>query len=588
MKIQSIAVRNTMGVRDINLTLDTPLFLAAGANGAGKSSLVESIRLALGEDPERVHLKKHYDSLVTEGAKNGRISLMVDDAEFGVTLPSGKAYGPTNGLSPFLPYVLDTQRFAKLDADQRRSLLFDLTGCKVNGAFVRDMLGRRGIEAALVDQVLPELGRGFPAAEAWAKDQAKQAKAGWRAITGETWGSQKGEDWEADTPEPFDAVRMRHVTALLDERRAQIRIANQDIGVLREKAKAHSAWVERQQAAAKVPARVAELERKLEFDQAELTKWQEKVDELQLKAGTGPRVGLVHDLAATLADAYEELSAPKDLDTRINTVLEAYETQYGALDAQGDPEAAAALPAAIHSRDMFKRSVENDQRDLQAAKPAEPGPEPEKVDAEALEKLTARTADLDAELRGFEEEQRRLDRLQLVGQQAEANTKKAATLHDSIQAYLKLAEALAPDGIPGEILGTALKPFNDALRSSAQETGWMQVAIAADMTITAAGRPYNLLSESEQWRTDAMLAEAISRLANIRLLILDRADILQPSDRPTLIGWLESLATVDAIDTAIVAITLKAPPAGLPDAVTAVWIENGRIVNATQPLAEAA
>jgi hypothetical protein len=588
MTIQSLNIRNTMGVRDVNITLDAPILLVSGPNGAGKSSLIEAIRLALGEDPERVRLKKEYDSLVTEGAKNGRITAVVDDAEFGMTLPSGKAYGPTNGLSPFLPYVIDTRRFAKLEADQRRSLLFDLTGRKVNGAFVRDMLKRREISDTLIEQVLPELGRGFPAAEAWAKDQAKQAKADWRAITGETWGSQKGEAWVADTPEPFDSVRMRHVAALLDERRDQVRIANQDIGVLKEKAKAHDAWVARKQTAEKVPGRVAELQRKLEFDQAELAKWQQQVDELQQKSGTGPREGLVHDLAACLADAYESASFDAELDQRIDSLIDTYEAQYGALDAQGDPEAAAALPAAIRSRDLFQRSVENDQRDLQVAKPADPGPEPEKVDAAELERQTARAADLDAELRGFEEERRRLDRLALLGQQAEANTKKAGAMHESILAWLKLAEALAPDGIPGEILGTALKPFNDALRQSAEQTGWMQAAIGADMTITAGGRPYNLISESEQWRTDAMLAEAISRLANIGLLILDRADVLQPSDRPTLIGWLESLAVIKAIQTAIVAITLKSRPTGMPDTVQTVWIEDGRIVSADQPLAEAA
>ena len=42
--------------------------------------------------------------------------------------------------------------------------------------------------------------------------------------------------------------------------------------------------------------------------------------------------------------------------------------------------------------------------------------------------------------------------------------------------------------------------------------------------ITAGGREYRLLSESERYRVDAVLAEAVANLSGARLLVLDRAD----------------------------------------------------------------
>src|SRR3546814_9037266 len=102
------------------------------------------------------------------------------------------------------------------------------------------------------------------------------------------------------------------------------------------------------------------------------------------------------------------------------------------------------------------------------------------------------------------------------------------------------------------------------------------------MAITADARPHALLSESEQWRTDAMLAEAISHLSGLKLLVLDRADLLEPVARPELFGWLDVLAESGEIDTALVGITLKQPPRGLPDTMSSYWLQAGQISNPSE------
>lgn len=108
----------------------------------------------------------------------------------------------------------------------------------------------------------------------------------------------------------------------------------------------------------------------------------------------------------------------------------------------------------------------------------------------------------------------------------------AAQHHADVVAWSLIAEALAPTGIPAEILAGALDPFNELLAAQAAVATWQAVVITPEIDITYGGRLYGLLSESEKWRADTLLAIAIARLSGIRLVLLDRFDVLQPTARP--------------------------------------------------------
>ncbi|MCI1022590.1 hypothetical protein HWD96_10125, partial [Pseudomonas putida] len=92
--------------------------------------------------------------------------------------------------------------------------------------------------------------------------------------------------------------------------------------------------------------------------------------------------------------------------------------------------------------------------------------------------------------------------------------------------------------------------------------------------------------ESEQWRCDTLLALAIAVHSGLKLVMLDRFDVLDLPGRGQLLGMLVSLAKAHEIESAIVLGTLKAKPAKLPPEISAVWIENGEAVS-TYPLDEA-
>ncbi len=583
MIIDSIDIRHAMGARRVQLDLPRPVTLFAGKNGAGKSSTAEAVRLALGDDPVRVALKKDYSALVTEGQKKGRVTVVATESraleplEYTITLPDGKR-GQYAIDHPAMPFLLDPSRLAALSADDRRNFLFAMMGCSVSTAKVRDLLIKRGCDKGLIEEALPLIQSGFPAACDFAKGRARDEKAAWKAVTGETYGEKKADDWRAHVPF-FDARRLDAVGIELDAIQGRIEAAAQHFGSLCEKAQAHARWsaaaVARQNDAARLP----DLRSKLEFDEGELAKWETEVQRLQDVAGTGPRDGLIHDLARALYNfvaTFGELNPEEPEDIAATEALKAYEAQYGALDAQGDPDAAAKLLKAIEARDLMARAVENTRRDIARIEAlAQAEQEPEHISDEALAQAEQGLDSLRASRQDLDAERQRLDAAAHAAKAAAQTTEKAAAHHQAVSAWLQIADALAPEGVPSELLAQALTPINDRLRQSAAATGWMQVAIGADISITAAGRPYPLLSASEQWRTDTMLAEAIAHLSGLRLLILDAMEILEIPARGTLLMWLDGLAAAQELDTALVFATLKSAPTGLPESIAAHWIENG-------------
>ena len=72
-----------------------------------------------------------------------------------------------------------------------------------------------------------------------------------------------------------------------------------------------------------------------------------------------------------------------------------------------------------------------------------------------------------------------------------------------------------------------------------------------------------------------MIAEAVSFLSGVRLLVLDRVDVLDLDGRADLLYWMDGLAEDGEIDRALLFATLKALPVKLPGMVEAFWIENG-------------
>lgn len=599
MKIEGIKINNVLGARRVHVETSSPITLFAAFNGMGKSSIQEAVRMAFTGQTLRVKLKKEYATMVSEGAKSGSVMVATDAGTASYTLPNGahSLEGELSlGLPDALPYVLNAQGFAALAPEERRTFLFALTNCTVTEPLLRKMLAEAECDDAKVTATLPLLKSitGFPAAAKFAAEKATEAKGAWRAITGETYGSKKAEMWEAETPEvDHDAIKEGVVER--DATADALAKEQTNLGALRAKRDAFSANAQRRVKAQELVDNLPRLRAKLEVDKTGLADMETKVADLSARAGTAPRVGLVHDFARAAEETLDIIADDMRASTQkalsvTRAAFDAYVQQYGLPSNAGDLDAIEKLAEYKPALATMKNAVQNTERDIATAERAQAFLEEgatERVSDEEVGNVEKTIAQLQADLREISEAVAKLSAIADKAALADEHTAKAKQHHADVAAWSKLAEQLGPEGIPAQLLAQALRPINRALRESALTTGWRQATINPDMSITAEGRAYNLLCESEKWRVDAMIAEAIATLSGVKVLMLDRVDVLDAQGRVDLLMWLNGRAEEGALNSALLFATLKQPPSGLPENINAIWIENGTVAGADEEAAAA-
>ena len=581
MKITQIQGDNFAGLQSIDVKLRTAVALFCGENGSGKSSIENMVRIAITQDHVRdVTVKKDFGKLVHRGSTAGGALVVVDDdndASFSFNMPKGEFKGPE--ISEPMRVALHGQKFASMTQDQRRTFLFDLTKCKPNAANVktRALSKTWACDEALIDAVLPMLRTGFPSACNYAKDKARESKGAWHILAGETYGAVKADTWEAPVPDlpAGDREELAQKVAALDK---NILVMTESLGGIKQAASAAAASASKRAALADGAGKVDGLRAQLENARAELATYEPTVTDMRTRAAGKARVGLVHDMAAHLLDITDmaEVSNGQKLLAR-------YIAEYGEIGGAVDTEAQIALPDHEKGLLVLQNRVKNLQRDLDSAVQIK-GQFDALAPAETVEDAAAEIDEVEQLIATAKASRQKAEnhRLDIVAAQkhrdeAAAKTAEAMACHKSIAAWLAVAAALAPDGIQAEILADALAPVNAGLQQAAADTDWMQATIAADMSITADGLDYQVLSESEQWRVDAMIAQVVSLISGIKILMLDRCDVLDVPGRSQLFGWIDMLAREGEIDTALLFATLKEPPTGMLDTIAVHWVQDGLI-----------
>lgn len=196
MKIERLAVDSFLGIKRAQLDF-TSINIVAGDNWSGKSSLQQALRVAMAGEVARVKLKGQYSLLVREGAKKSAITAyleggIVQDASIPL---SGKAQIP-NCDSDIMKIALDQQRFVSMSDAEKRKVIFDLYGNLFSKEKIVTRMLELGADAELVEQIKPLLQNEFDVAFQEAESKAKEYRALWKSVTGETYGVDKAEKWE--------------------------------------------------------------------------------------------------------------------------------------------------------------------------------------------------------------------------------------------------------------------------------------------------------------------------------------------------------------------------------------------------------
>lgn len=575
MKIFRIAATNFMRLREIDIELPHALSLFCGDNDVGKSSLQEALRLAFVGEAARVELKKHWPHMVRRGAKSA--SIVVDwmhqaeakkPAEQGrasVALPSGKVDCHPE-VPAATPFVLDAPRFAALEENARRKFLFDLIGIKLDVPSVKQRLLKRGCRHDLIEAVAPVLRTGFEASHQWAVDKQAEYRGAWKNLTGEVYGEKKAETWRA--PLTGAEVNREQISGLQESITtisAEITAVTKDVGA-GEAYLQHKSRYDREAKGLKDQGSLVGR-RKKEMDEAErsiakhrpvLEKAEAALADARLQGQPCPECGSMlaiqpeGKLIAVPAVGKKELAEiESNVEAARSTMRILTETH---ARAKSDYEAAVRAAETLAA---LERAMGTPMTPETLA-----GRKKQLAELEFdVEKLTGQLQDLQKQIREVD--------------QAQQTTKDAKNAHQLVLDWGSVAEALAPDGVPGDLLQEALGPINKRLKKSAESTGWAQVSLEGDMQILVGEIPYRLCGESVRWRADAMLAEAISYTAGLGLLVLDRIDVLAPERRGGLLDWCYDLAEKDAYGCILLFGTLKAKPQ--LEGVNVFWMEDGKV-----------
>jgi hypothetical protein len=512
-----IRVRNFRGCAAADIDLD-PVALVAGRNAAGKSSVAQAAAAALVGDPTIAGLatKGRASLLVHDGAAAG--SVEIEDPAGRVRVLWPEAAASATGIAPQASaYAAGMMSLAELAPRDRGAVLAQCLEAApdrddVSAALAAAGLGEETIVAA-VWQLLED--RGWDHALQLRRDKGAELKGQWRQVTGQSWGSRVAASWlPADWTSDLDDMTAERLAA---ESEAASRSHDEAVGTRAVSEAQRQHWAAEAASLDERRDLLRDAEAAAEHTNTELEQAQAARAALPV-GGTGapmpcPHCGALVDLVkVNLVESrlvVAEAISPADLKARRLQIAEAD----GAVSRLA-AELGRADRAVEAARARMQQASEASHRLAQL--PAGP--------AAAADTAAAKDA---------------VDRAR-ARERAWHQRNEAADLSGKIASNEVLLKILAGDGLRAEKLGRVLAAFNGGpLAELAAAAEWPAVAVEPDMTVTLGGRPYLLLSSSEQYRARIVLQVAMAGRDGSSMVVIDAADLLDAPSRSGLMALLD-------------------------------------------------
>jgi predicted secreted protein len=232
-------------------------------------------------------------------------------------------------------------------------------------------------------------------------------------------------------------------------------------------------------------------------------------------------------------------------------------------------EKATECKDRITHREILKKNIKELEEKLENAAPEE---------GEKKEALEISIAALEEKV-----EHLRLGQSAIIWNQATQETLDATQIkieetETKREHYDDLCKLLAPDGIPGELVAEKLGGLNARLAEHAEMVG-QEILFRDDLVLSQAkGKPLWVLGGSEMARARMAIAEALSHVSGINLVLLDELNISVFEDNERVRKWLMKIGK-DGTQVIGAAATNAAEPPKIPEnsPVRVFWVSGGQI-----------
>ncbi len=591
MKIKHISIKEFLAIKHLELDLQTPVNLIIGENEQGKSSLRDGIQWCLTGTARGLKTHSEQAHLIHDGGKAAEVTITHDDGQAITRRKTPKSPPTVEGTLPpdlsLVAILSDPLTFLSWPDVQRRETLFRLIpGLNPSPEDIAARLRQHVPDPNFSLFNLATLAgtKGFKAAENEAIAKRRESK---RTL----------EELKVEEPEDRATIGGRDYI-LPDIQEAEIQGALVKLRADRDKLITKRGKVEG--GIENLPQLEADLEelKKSRFQASELPDAQSIGDqETAIAIQKESLKKLKADLeAAQITQEAFPAFCPAIASAQV-PCPKACQLISGADDS--DPEVIEQLDAAVMEKEehiqALEQKLEQDNKRFKAHQEHET----------EITNLEAKIKDLQAKKESTEATKPLDEKISAL----DARIETGQTLHDTVRdfwrqkdaadqakeridkvktestTYDALAKALAPDGIPSQLIKEALGPVNEVLAqaSSYLFEGQPPVELNGELEVYRGTTPYSCLSKSARYRVGICFQYALAILTGSRLLMVDEGDILDPLNRACLIEFLLDIGP--QFDTILVfATSNEARPSSAPDLLTTWWLYDGHISQVTEEI----
>lgn len=544
----NLKIKDFRAIKDADIDI-SKIALLCGHNGAGKSAIIRAAGCAATGQPHFGILKKNAKDIVRDGMDKAFVQLK--DTIVSYPKCEIESHGAPIVVSPV---AAGFESYLDMDDKRRTEYLKEILKADVSKDDVMKALKEKGVAETTANAVWAMIEeQDWDAAHKRAKETGAKMKGQWELLTGESWGINKAASWTVDglainSDLPPEQQRQEY---------------DHQIGMARN---ALEGAIRKQGADEHEVDRLKEEYRNLDHWTAVKKEAEEakKEEEKTLKDLQGKRDAIPADVAGKHAHCPH---CSKGIEIKTDLTLAKWEgetksetkekrMEAASLDGKikntqnkinilekGLSEAASGIDAAIKAGDKlskFELSKDNEQLIAQLRQ-------------EVIEK--------ENQLKFFD------------------NYMKVLEINKKLAVNIEITALLDKQGIRKRKVMDVVDGFNKSvLAPMCQKAGWSEVKIGQDLNPyynqRIADERTGECSHAEELRTRYALQLAFATLDNSEMVLVDKADHLDPPGRSGLMKLLASWKK-----PAIVAMTMqepsRVPPMDKMGIGQAYWIENG-------------